>query len=263
MGLCASGLTLRAAHAAPPVKAHLTCMSGDPVKSGKPATLTDELWCSIDIDSLGAYKVGDLVGALMVVPGPKSTLAQAPEGTSGALADTQDGVEYRLNDPYLVDKHFKKCEPFTINAALTDPSQAADAMVVWSATFKVNAACKKPKKLAASLECSYTAQDGSVIRWPGNGAKVKPRLEGTLGCTVEVRKPEPGVTYEVSLGIGGKGTPTRGALSRDEAGAGFFLATFEADVYESCSRFTVEGTVNGGGVALWAGKLSIEQDCPD
>ena len=55
----------------------------------------------------------------------------------------------------------------------------------------------------------------------------------------------------------------KGAFEHDEAGRGFFSATFEEDVYQACSNFSVTGEVRANGVSLWSGKLAVKQDCPD
>ena len=271
---CASGLLFAVvsagmwtagdpAHAGGKVKAHVECMSGLPLKSGKAAKLTAELWCTIRVDSLGSYKAADLKGTMTVLPGPKSTLKMMPEGQSGALADTQDGVEFRLDNPYTADKDYKVCEPFTIAATVRDENLSADQMDQWSTTFKVAASCPVPKKVAASLRCHYMAQDGTLIKWPGNGVKLKPRMEGTFFCSIVAAKTEKDLVYSVTLGIAKKGPPKQGGFEHDEAGGAFFDAQFEPDVYESCSSFTVTGEVKASGATLWSGKLAIKQDCPD
>lgn len=245
------------------VKAHVECMSGMPIKSGKAAKLTDELWCTIRVDSLGKYKPAELKGNLMPHITEKSTLTKMPLARFGPLADTQDGVEFRLDTAFVVNVDYKTCEPFTISATLSDETLDAENMTVWSQTFKVAANCPKPKKVTGLLRCHYTAQDGTIMKWPGNGAKLKPRMESTFSCSIVAPKSEAGVVYEVSLGIAGKGTPKKGGFEHDEAGAPFFDAQFEEDVYQACSNFTVVGEVRAAGTSLWSGKLPIKQDCPD
>ncbi|MBL0220673.1 MAG: hypothetical protein IPQ07_43250 [Myxococcales bacterium] len=262
-GVLAGMLVASPAHAGGKVKAHVECMSGLPIKSGKAAKLTEELWCTIRVDSLGKYKAAELKGHLLPHITQSSTLSTQPEARFGPLADTQDGVEFRLDKPFAVNVDYKTCEPFTIGASLDDESLSAEDMTVWSETFKVAATCPKPKKIAGTLRCHYSAQDGTLLKWPGNGAKLKPRMETTFYCSIVAPKSETGVKYEVSLGIAGKGTPKKGDFEHDEAGAPFFDAQFEEDVYQACSNFTVTGEVRAAGTSLWSGKLPIKQDCPD
>lgn len=249
---------------AKPVKAHVVCLGNDvAVTSGKAVRLGDTLWCSIAVDSLGDFKAAAIHGGLAVIPGPKSTLKQQPGGVEGPVHDTADGVEYTTEKPFAVDVDYKKCEPFAINASLDDFEHPGSDMMVWSTVFKVAASCPAPKQVAGKLACNATGQDGTIFRWPGNGAKVKPRLETTLSCTISAGKPEAGVTYAVSLQVAKRGTPVTGGFDHDEAGNGFFSGSFDQEVYEACSNFTVLGEVRGNGAALWSGKLAIKQDCPD
>ncbi len=262
-GVLAALCMTRPALAGGKLKAHVECMSGMPITSGKAAKLTDELWCTVRVDNLGTYKPGDLKGSLTPNITQTSTLPTQPESRFGPLADTQDGVEFRLDKPFVVNTDYKICEPFTISASLRDESLSASDMTVWNQSFKVKASCPKPKKIAGSLRCHYSAQDGTILKWPGTGAKLKPRMETTFYCSIVAPKSEANVKYEVSLSIVGKGTPKKGDFEHDEAGAPFFDAQFEEDVYQACSNFTVTGEVRAAGASLWTGKLPIKQDCPD
>lgn len=262
-GVCVLASTATPASAGGKVKAHVECMSGLPLKSGKAVKLTNELWCSIKIDSLGGFKPDGLVAVITPRFGRNSTLRPEPGGVEVKLADTQDGVVAELANAWVVDKDYKACEPFEVYGSLHDAANRGMDDEVWAAPFKVAASCPKPKKVAGKLACHATAQDGTVFQWPGNGVKLKPRLESTLSCTISAPKSEAGVKYQVSLGIAGKGAPKQGDFDYDEARAPFFSAEFDESVYEACSSFTVTGAVTANGASLWSGKLAIKQSCPD
>ncbi len=263
-GLCAGLFRATPAHAGgKKVKAHLECLSGDPIKSGKAALLGPEMWCTIRIDDLGPFKLDGLVGTLSAQPGKNTTLKTMPGGMELKGADTQDGPEFRLDAPWVADTQYKVCEPFQIVASLHDAANRGMDDEVWEVIFKVAASCPKPKKVAGALKCHYTAQDGTSLAWPGNGAKLKPRMESTFYCSIVVAKPEKGVKYEVSLGIDKKGTPKKGGFELDQEGMAFFENQFEEEVYQACSNFTVVGSVAANGASLWSGKLAVKQDCPD
>jgi hypothetical protein len=252
--------TLAFANPKPP-KAHVECMSTNPVKSGVAAKLDAELWCTIHVDSLGGFKPASVTGNLTINLAP-TTKGIDSQPQFGKLDDTQDGVVFQLQKPWVVDKDYRKCEPFTINASLDDADHPGMDSTLWHATFKVNASCPKPKAVAGALACHYTAQDGTIFKWPGNGAKVKPRMEQPLSCSINAGKPEAGVPYEVSLGVTGKPAKV-GKFETAEDGKMFFEATFEEPDYGACSSFVIAGQVKANGASLWSGKLAIKQDCPD
>lgn len=251
------------ASAAPkPPKAHMECLSGNTVvKSGAAVKLETELWCTIHVDSLGGYKATSMTGN-MTINLAKTTTGIAPLARFGPLDDTQDGVVFQLKAPWVPDKDYRTCEAFTINATLDDAEHPGMDQTVWKMTYKVAASCPKPKAVAGALSCSYKAQDGTIFKWPGNGAKVKPRMESAFSCVINAGKAESGVKYLVSLGITGK-EARRGAFNTLEDGKQFFEATFEAGEFESCSNFGVAGDVKANGATLWSGKLAVKQDCPD
>ena len=242
-------------------KAHVECMSTNPVKSGVPAKLDNELWCTIHVDSLGGYKPDAIFGFLAIDMG-KGTSGIETFPRSGKLDDTQDGMVFQIDKPWVVNKDYRRCEPFTIQAAIDAADPPGMGAKLWHATFKVNASCPKPKAVAGALACHYTAQDGTIFKWPGNGAKVKPRMEQPLSCSINAGKPEAGVPYEVSLGVTGKQAKV-GKFETAEDGKMFFEATFEEPDYGACSSFVIAGQVKANGASLWSGKLAIKQDCPD
>ena len=132
---------------------------------------------------------------------------------------------------------------------------------LWKSTFKVAATCPKPKKVAGVLRCSYTAQDGTVFKWPGNGVKVKPRMEAPFSCTISAGKPEAGVVYAVSLGVVGKPAKT-GKFETEQAGNMFFDASFDEPDYGACTNFAIAGDVKANGATLWSGKLAVKHSAP-
>ncbi len=241
------------------LKAHVECMSGMPVKAGKPAKLDSVLFCSIHVDSLGDRKLTSVMATLRLVPAKPSKLSTS--GKSGPLADTQDGIVFELTDPWVSGQHYNQCESTSVIAVLDEADHPGTH--VWTQTFAIVGSCPSPAKVAATLGCNYIAQDHTIIKWPGNGTKLKARLESTVACTIDAPKAAKDVVYEVSLAVVGKGKPSTGKFEHDEAGHAFFSASFEEDIYQACSNFTITGEVTAAGTSLWTGKLPIKQDCPD
>jgi hypothetical protein len=119
------------------------------------------------------------------------------------------------------------------------------------------------RHINAKLECSYETDDGSRFRYPGNGMKSKPRLEGTINCWISIPKIPKGVALNGKLKARGK-TQEAEAIPRPD-GSYSVDASFSADNgdYDVCSAFTVTGELTRNGKSVWKGKLTIDQSCPD
>jgi hypothetical protein len=120
-----------------------------------------------------------------------------------------------------------------------------------------------PKKINAKLECKYETDDGTQFRYPGNGVKEKPRLEGTLYCWIAIPKIPDGVTLTGALKANGKPQEAEAIPRPDDTYS--IDATFSADNgdFEVCTAFTVSGEVLNAGKSVWKGKLAIDQRCAD
>jgi hypothetical protein len=120
-----------------------------------------------------------------------------------------------------------------------------------------------PKKINAKLECKYETDDGTQFRYPGNGVKEKPRLEGTLFCWISIPKIPDGVTLEGTLKANGKPQQAEAIPRPDDSYS--IDATFSSENgdFNVCSAFTVTGEVTGGGKTVWKGRLPVDQRCPD
>jgi hypothetical protein len=119
------------------------------------------------------------------------------------------------------------------------------------------------KKINAKLECRYDTDDGTSYRYPGNGMKVKPRVEGTLYCWISIPKIPAGVTLMGKLKANGKMQEAEAIPRPDDSYSAD--ATFSADNgdFDVCTAFTVTGELTKAGKSVWKGKLNIDQKCPD
>jgi hypothetical protein len=154
---------------------------------------------------------------------------------------------------------FQPCEDFDIVATISD-----DLGVYFTKTIKVQQSCPKPKPIAAKLSCSYEAGDGTLFRWPGSGARQRPRMElRSFDCVLDAASVPDGVALTSSIGI--KGKPAKRAPFEQMARGYASTASFHpGDDFDSCSAFVVEASlIDGDGATRFSGKLSIDQDCPD
>ncbi len=119
------------------------------------------------------------------------------------------------------------------------------------------------KKINAKLMCSYESDDSVQFRYPGNGVKVKPRLDGTLNCWITIPKMPAGVTLKGMLKANGEKQEAEVIPRPDDtysADAGFSAGNGDFDI---CSSFEVTGELTLSGKSVWKGKLKIEQRCAD
>jgi hypothetical protein len=236
------------------VKAHIECESVHPIESSKPIRLADHLDCSIAVEKEGGYKDEEIIASLKIIPPKQSALLPIEHG--GPLGPSPLGAAF-VPDPWKVDSDYKLCEPFVVEGTLS-----VDTKPVWSQRFAVAASCAKPKRVTGAIACHYTAQDGTQLKWPGNGVKLKPRLEQTFYCSITATKLESDVTYEATLGIAGA-KPTTASFTEDAKHTHVIEAQFEEETYHACGDFSVAGEIRAGGASLWTGKLAVKQFCPD
>ena len=184
---------------------------------------------------------------------------EVPEGAELHVWIRQDGKdsEHRTGtalDPFLRGTDFQACRNFVIEGRLVQGG--AD---VWTTSIPARAKCRKPRKLAAKLSCSYVAADGTVVAYPGNGKKLRPRLDDTLACWVVGPKKAPD---NLTATIAGHPEP----LWQDDDTMLWSSAQmlFPDDDFTTCDPFTVTASIaNGDGQVVWSGKLPIPQSCPD
>jgi hypothetical protein len=119
------------------------------------------------------------------------------------------------------------------------------------------------KKINAKLACTCESQDGVQFRYPGNGAKIKPRLDGTINCWIAIQKIPAGVTLKGKLKANGKMQEAEVIPRPDDTySADASFSPQEGD-FETCSSFTVTGELTLAGKTVWKGKLNIDQRCAD
>lgn len=119
------------------------------------------------------------------------------------------------------------------------------------------------KKINAKLGCSFDSPDGTSFRYPGNGMKVRPRLEGAINCWIAIPKVPAGVTLHGSLKANGKVQESDAIPRPDDSYSVDAAFTSENGDFEVCSPFTVAGELTRAGKSVWKGKLKIDQSCPD
>jgi hypothetical protein len=118
-------------------------------------------------------------------------------------------------------------------------------------------------KINAKLECSYESQDGVQFRYPGNGTKVKPRIENAINCWISVKKIPAGVTLRGKLKASGKMQEVEVIPRPDDTYSADASFSPDNGDFETCSAFGVTGQLVNQGKTVWNGKLKIDQSCPD
>lgn len=248
-----------AAQDLPAVTAHLECLTGTKaLKNGKKAVLAGDVTCAIIIDG-GA--VPDVSTSAML------TLTQPNRWTEprwGTLT-VEEGVAFVAFPSAFVRKtDFLPCQDFKVEGALgmygSDVSQS-----LWHGSFTVKAKCSKPKKLKAKFACVATADDGTRFKYPGNGAKEKPRLEVALTCTVTGKKKlkgDPGsFGFFVAAPLNTLLVPLATLANGKPHGE---LQVIPDREFDTCVSFTLKASIqNDVGQVVWSGKQKIAQSCPD
>lgn len=237
--------------------AHFECLSGNTVitaKTKKPK-LDVELGCIVVVDS------GSVDGGWARMWVTQDGLAEVPHERNGDLL-AEDGKAYFQFGLFQRLDDYLPCKPFELHAAIfTGDSDMT--YTAWEGKLTVKGTCKKPKKIKASLRCSSVAQDGTTYVFPGNGAKVKPRLEEALTCTVTGKKKsgKPLGTFTVTTPRGARTSPMS---TLEDLKPYAELALMPDADFDTCASFTVRGSVtNDVGQVVWTGKQKIAQDCPD
>ena len=252
-----------------PVKAQFLCgtfVDGkikQPITGGRVQKLTDPIACAIHMDDPKEPAHMGNVHTVRYVKGAKK-----PVTSSGSTNDFGPGSEKQdfevemkpSSNDLNGDLWWKPCEDFDIVATISD-----DLGVYFTKTIKVQQSCPAPKPIVAALTCTYEADDGTLFRWPGNGAKLRPRLETyshELACQVGSKGALPtDSTFTGAVAVKGKTTRTSGTRPTPDKG---WAAEVSFDDLDSCADITLNGTLtDANGVTRWSGSLKITQDCPD
>lgn len=224
-----------------PVQAMLDCgVAGKALSPLKANVIAGHVQCALELDG---FSLEGLSAEAWIDDGAHRAGTAAP-----GAGDDPDRFVF---DPFVRGTDFGGCKDFVLHAQLL-----LDGEVTWSTDLPVKTKCKKPKKIAAKLSCSFAARDGSVYAWPGNGAKKKPELDDTLACWLTIAKKGDTLTAT----IGGHAEPM---WKDDDTGAwssGEMLE--EGDDFTACEAFAVVASIaNADGQVVYAGKLAIAQTC--
>jgi hypothetical protein len=225
-----------------PVQAALDCKVGDKALSPEKAnTIAGHIQCTLVLDG---WSLEGLIADAWIDDGERQQATAIPGGD-----DADDVMRW---DPFVRGEDFHACKDFTIHAQLL---QGKDA--VWSTDLPVKTKCKKPKKVSAKLSCAFAGADGTVYAWPGNGAKKKPRLDDTFGCTiVGPKKGGDGLTATIA----GHAEPM---WQDDDTNLYSSVQVLDPGAdFQTCDPFTVVASIaNLDGQVVWAGKQAIAQKC--
>jgi hypothetical protein len=228
------------------VQASLDCrVGGKALSPEKPNVIGGHVACAVVLDGFSGE--GLAAEAWIEQDGVESEHRHTTAAPGGDDAD--DEIRF---DPFRRGEEVRACRPFTIHARVTLGDE-----VVWSTDLDVKAKCKKPKKVAAKLSCTFVAADATVYAWPGNGAKQKPPLDDTLACWVRGPKTG-GDTMTATIGS------YREPLWQDDDTRAYSSAQMlEPDLdFQTCEPFTVLATIaNRDGQIVWSGKQAIAQTC--
>ncbi len=248
-----------------PIKAQFLCgtfVGGaikEPITGGKRGKLTDPIACALHIDN---PKEPSHMATIRTIRYPANAKKVS---TSGSTEDIDHDKDLELvmksgvadgNGEVL----FNPCEDFDIVAKVSD-----DLGVYFEKTIKVQPVCPKPKPIAAAISCVYEAQDGTVFKWPGNGAKVKPRLSSSndLACQIGGKVSLGNEALTGSLAVKGKPAKTAGTRPLPDKSWAAELAFSPGD-FDECDTITLVGSLTDASNATrWSGSLKIIQSCPD
>jgi len=281
MRTCVLWLTLLAAgtgHAAPKAKkidAAFLCgtfVDGaikKPITGGKVEKLTVPIACAIHVKDPNEPSHMGHVHTVRKPAGGKPIKNIGKTDDFGGQSDPGKTDFAVVLAPGTADENgeiaFQPCEDFDIVASISD-----DLGTYFTKTIRVQQSCPKPKPVSATLSCVYTAQDGTLIRWPGNGDKEKPRLSAPdheLDCSILVKAkaaPRDGLPLVGHFAIG-KGKDRPGEASELPPDGDLRAeAAFTAGDYQECETFTIQGSlVDATGATRWTGKHTITQTCGD
>ena len=241
-----------------PVQAVLDCgIAGKALSPLAPNVISGHVACAIVLDGFS----GDGLAATAWI----TQADKEGEHRTGRFAAGKGDADDRFTfDPFVRGSDIDPCASFVVHAALMQGDDTA-----WSTDLPVQVKCekppekiakkKKPKKITATLTCTYAALDGAVYAWPGNGARKTPKLEDTLACWIA--GPKKGGDA-LTATINGKSE----AMWQDDATHAWTSAEMleEGDDFTPCQGFAVTAEVDDAdGQAVWSGKLAIVQRCGD
>jgi len=203
---------------------------------------------------------------------PLTATAYAQWGTKDALKSTDgkstsghlntEGTKVLFDIPELQPTlEFPTCESFTLRIqVVNDEGPVANKKV----QIKQDCSKPKPKPLKASIRCSYEMDDGTMYRYPGNGTRMKPRLQTKeLGCQILIPSIPNGQAVDGSLVA--MGQPQK-SQARDLPPASYAIDagfSVENGDFKPCSDFDVQGELTSDGQTVYKGTLAIRQNCPD
>ena len=263
-----------------PIKAQFLCgtyVDGKvtaAITGGKRAKITDPVACAIHVDNPDEPShMGNIHTVRHVVdPSTNKSSKVVSSGKTDDFGGQSDPDKRDFNvilTPGVADENgdipFKPCEDFDLVATVSD-----DLGVYFTKTIKVSQTCPKPKPLSAKLTCMYEAQDGTLLRWPGNGDKLKPRLSSgkSFECTIIAKNAPPDTTLIGVVAIHGKSAKQSGKAAETGEGNGTLKVDlgFEPgdDTFTECESFTIDAKLtNTDGAVRWTAKQKVVQDCPD
>ena len=197
-----------------------------------------------------------LRGTLLASWGGKADPKTGAVAAASAVAEGDDLIFQLTLEP---GTGFPACEKFELAAEVS-----GEKGPVGKKKLAVAQDCPKTrvKPAKATLTCSFESPDGTMFKYPGNGAKAKPRIERELNCYMALDKaPEGGGALKGTLKIGKK---TREAEVREVPTGVEAVATFfPDDDFTTCQNFSAEGELSVDGQSIWKGSVQIPQSCPD
>jgi len=230
------------------------------ISGGKRAKVTDPIACAIRIDDPNEPSHMGTINTTRYGKTKTKT-----EGKTDDFGSQSDAGKKDFEIVLQPGTDFAPCEDFDINAKVWD-----DLGTYFTKTIKVQQTCPKPKPIAATLTCMYEAQDGTLLKWPGSGDKLKPRLSSgkELTCAVYVKAPPADVTaLSTVASIKGKaGTSKRVGLEDVPPSGSKADVSWSPDdgAFDECETFTVETSLlDQDGTTRWSGTRKIVQSCPD
>ncbi|MCE9577048.1 MAG: hypothetical protein K8W52_28130 [Deltaproteobacteria bacterium] len=250
-------LSLAGAARAGGLKAHVECSldGGARLAAKKKIAIDKDVWCSIMVDK-GAPPA-DAVASIWI---EQPLLERATEYRTANVVAEDDLTYFQLGEAFARGKDFLPCTDVVAHGRVKVGDDT-----VWSGTFAIGAKCKAIK-LAAKLQCSTTAGD-TFYKFPGNGSKVKPRMERELDCSLASKTSPPDGSIAVFriTHPDGTATPPKFPEFREYPQGGFgYEQAFEEGDYGACSTFTLKALVfTPDGQILNTSKLAFAQDCPD
>jgi hypothetical protein len=237
------------------IQAHLECRpdGGAPLKAKSKAPLDVDLWCSIILEK-GTPPQG-AAATLWLSSGEKSTTPKTAD-----LVGEGDLTYWQLGSAFVRGTDFAPCGDFVAHGKI-----ATDKGTAWEGTMALSPKCAPAKKLKGTLSCASSVDDGTLYKYPGNGAKKKPRLGGELDCQLDFKdRPPEGTRGAFVLTSDGKKLPRDGELREYPPGGFGFVVAFTGEEYAVCAKLTVEASaLSATGQVVAAGKLDIVQTCGD